>query len=158
MTTNFLPELLTSIDDALDAGTVEAEETGSLGLDLAFDWSTLSFRLKGGAPVIVSEHEALAQAVMKALLTPRYAYGIYSPDYGADFDDLMGQPYPVVVADIERVVAEAVLADERVADVFDVLVERHPDDTGAVVVTFSVEDRNGDILRVPSLVVMPNGA
>lgn len=57
---------------------------------------------------------AMEQAVYKIINTERYAYLIYSWNYGIELADLFGQPIPYVYAELQRRFEEALLADDRI--------------------------------------------
>jgi hypothetical protein len=152
---SFLPALITAIDEEIavvsgaDTTTVEAH-----GLSLSFDWSLLRFRMDGGGdPIIVSGQEALLEDIVKVLLTPRFRYAIYSPDYGADWEDLIGDPYPLVVTQIPRVVTEALMLDPRILSVSNFAVGWVPGVQDGVKISFLIRDFNGDVLHVPEVVL-----
>lgn len=61
--------------------------------------------------------EAMKQAVYLILSTERYAYPIYSWNYGVELKDLFGQPTTYVEAVLEYRIRDALMADERITDV-----------------------------------------
>ena len=62
--------------------------------------------------------EAMKQAVFKILQTERYRYSkIYSGNYGVELWDLIGQPIPYVLPEIQRRITEALTWDERITAV-----------------------------------------
>ena len=63
--------------------------------------------------------EAVKQAVYKILNTERYAYLIYSWNYGVELADLFGKPVNYCVSEIERRIREALLMDDRILQVKD---------------------------------------
>jgi hypothetical protein len=63
--------------------------------------------------------EAVSQAVYKILKTERYRYPVYSSDYGVELSDLYGRDCDYAGVELERRIAEALSADERVTGVFD---------------------------------------
>lgn len=63
--------------------------------------------------------EAVKQAVRKILLTERYRHLIYTPDYGAELDGLIGKSQAYVRSELKRRVTEALTQDDRVLDVVD---------------------------------------
>ena len=67
----------------------------------------------------IDNEEAIMQLVMKILYTERYAYVIYSSQYGVELDRLMGKDYDFIVSDLERTITEALLADDRILSVTD---------------------------------------
>lgn len=72
-------------------------------------------RIKGD----VTELTAVAQACYKILNTERYAYVIYSWNYGIELQDLFGKPIPYVFAILPTRIKEALLQDDRVESVED---------------------------------------
>jgi phage baseplate assembly protein W len=87
--------------------------------------------------------EAVKQAVFKILNTERYAYIIYSWNYGIELKDLFGQPIRFVCPEIERRVKEALLQDDRITAVdnfeFDISKKN------VVAVSFTVHTLFGDL-------------
>lgn len=61
--------------------------------------------------------KAVEQAIFKMLFTERYQYIIYSWNYGAELEDLFGQPISYVLPEIERRIREALLQDTRIEEV-----------------------------------------
>lgn len=72
-------------------------------------------RVKG----VVTNLDAVAQACYKILNTERYAYVIYSWNYGIELQDLFGKPIPYVFAILPTRIKEALLQDDRVESVED---------------------------------------
>ena len=89
------------------------------------------------------KQEAMKQAIYKILLTERYAYVMYSWDYGIETLDLYGEPVSWVCPELERRIKEALLADSRITAVtdfkFDFSVKR------SVHCSFTVHTIFGDI-------------
>lgn len=67
----------------------------------------------------VDDLESVKQAIYLILSTERYAYVIYSWDYGIELVDLIGKPIPYCMSEIPRRVTEALLVDNRIEDVID---------------------------------------
>lgn len=86
--------------------------------------------------------EAIKQTVFKILNTQRYAYIIYSWNYGIELEDLFGQPVRYVCPEIERRVQEALLQDDRIiaVDSFEFDFPKR----GVVAVSFTVHTLLGD--------------
>ncbi len=61
--------------------------------------------------------DAVKQAIYKILNTERYAYEIYSWQYGIELLDLIGEPPDYVIPEIERRVEEALMTDDRITAV-----------------------------------------
>lgn len=72
------------------------------------------------------EKEAMIQAIYKILNTERYAYPIYSDNYGIELIDLIGEDAEWVCPELERRIEEALLQDERIKEVsnFDFTIEK----------------------------------
>lgn len=87
--------------------------------------------------------EAIRQAVFKILNTERYAYIIYSWNYGIELEDLFGQPVRYVCPEIERRVKEALLQDDRITAVDN--FEFNTSKRGVVSVSFDVHTIFGDL-------------
>lgn len=67
----------------------------------------------------IDDLESVKQAIYLILSTERYAYVIYSWDYGIELVDLIGKPIPYCMSEIPRRVTEALLVDNRIEDVID---------------------------------------
>ena len=72
----------------------------------------------------IDNEDAIMQLVMKILYTERYAYVIYSSQYGVELDRLIGKEYDFIVADLERTITEALLADDRILSITDFTTEQ----------------------------------
>ena len=86
---------------------------------------------------------ALEQAIYKILQTERFAWRIYSWNYGFEMSKLMGQSEPVVTAEAERLISEALTADDRIERIADFSIEFHR--KRAAVVKFTAVSVFGDI-------------
>ena len=64
------------------------------------------------------------QAVMKILNTERYAYVIYSSEYGVELERLIGADFDFVMSDLKRTITEAILADDRMISITDFSAEK----------------------------------
>ena len=63
--------------------------------------------------------EALKQAIYKILNTERYDYLIYSWNYGVEIKNLIGEETTLVIPELERIIKEALMQDDRIEDVTD---------------------------------------
>ena len=95
-----------NVDSSLDVSILSQEQKPSLTWKLDLN----SKRIKGTIDGI----EAIYQAVQKILLSERYAYRIYSWNYGAEIEFFIGKDTDYVMADIERAIKEALLQDDRI--------------------------------------------
>ena len=87
--------------------------------------------------------EAVKQTIFKILNTERYAYLIYSWDYGIELIDLYGQPVVFVCAELERRITEALVQDDRITGVDE--FEFDTSKKGVVSVSFTVHTLFGDL-------------
>lgn len=95
-----------------------ADESGLPSRTYRINWKTK--RVEG----YCDELEAMEQAVHNILLTDRFNYRIYSWEYGAETESLVGDGMAVALAEVERIVTEALLADARVLAVVDFTKEQ----------------------------------
>ena len=91
---------------------------------------------------MVDELESLRQAIYLILSTERYAYLIYSWNYGVELVELIGQPKEYALPEIKRCITEALLQDDRITS-----VDGFEFETGkkTVRVTFTVHSIFGDL-------------
>lgn len=93
-------------------GTVEVETAASQpSRTYAINWQT------GRVAGFVDGAEALKQAVYKLLQTERFAHIIYSWNYGFEANRIIGQS--AAKSEIQRLITEALLADDRITAVED---------------------------------------
>lgn len=67
-------------------------------------------RVRGTA----DERDAVLQAVYLILNVERYAYPIYSRNYGSELSDLAGKPKDYAMSEMKRRITEALLQDDRI--------------------------------------------
>lgn len=65
------------------------------------------------------ERDAVLQAVYLILNVERYAYPIYSRNYGSEFSDLIGKPKDYAMSELKRRITEALLQDDRITGLSD---------------------------------------
>lgn len=90
----------------------------------------------------VDEREALKQAIFLILNTERYEWLIHSWNYGVEFRNLIGKDVDFCIPEIERVIREALLQDDRITAVqnFEFTVNKNK-----VLTTFDVITIYGEI-------------
>ena len=114
--------IIVTDDDNMDDESAELEDT-DIDTDGDDDESlddepTLTFKVENGRiRGKVDEKQAMIQAVNKILQTERLVYPIYSDQYGNDLNDLIGKDMGYAKVEAERMIKEALLADDRVVDV-----------------------------------------
>ena len=60
------------------------------------------------------ERDAVLQAVYLILNVERYAYPIYSRNYGSELSDLIGKPKDYAMSEMKRRITDALLQDDRI--------------------------------------------
>jgi phage baseplate assembly protein W len=92
---------------------------------------------------MIDGRDAIIQAVKKILNTERYAYVIYSSQYGVELDRLIGKDYDFIVSDIKRTLTEALLVDNRIISLENFEMKKTGLDT--MEVNFLVNSIEGEI-------------
>lgn len=93
----------------------QTEPAPKYGKSWLFDFAKGDFVVDGAGRVPVADgHTAWVQWCIKTVLTERFAYLIYSPNYGCELEKAIQQPSrKAVEAELERTITEALLADPR---------------------------------------------
>lgn len=124
-----IPETVVSITE------LEQEEVPSLTYGIDFE--------KGRMAGMIDNHEAVVQMVRKVLSTERYAYVVYTSQFGVTLENLIGQDYDYVVPEIEREIKDALSVDDRILSVTDFVFNKTALDS--LEVTFMVNSIYGGI-------------
>lgn len=90
----------------------------------------------------INDIDAVKQAIYLILNTERYAYNIYSWNYGVELADLIGQPLPYVTVILPRRIEEALTQDDRIKAVREFKFKHNKN---KLHVTFTVITTVGDI-------------
>ena len=87
--------------------------------EVAWDFTRDVPVFRGGAPVVVTEKEALKVWIWRALRNPRYKYETYTWAYGSEFESLLGQSYSdsVKTAEAPRYLRECLLVNPYITAV-----------------------------------------
>lgn len=90
-----------------------------------FDFKKGDFVLDGAGRVVEADgYAAWVQWCIKTILTQRFAYVIYSSDYGTELEEAQKQPdRKAVEIELERAITEALLVDPRTEMVKDFVFE-----------------------------------
>ena len=72
---------------------------------------------RGRVAGMTDEQEAVLQTVYLILNVERYAFPIYSRNYGSELSDLIGQPMDFAMSEIKRRITEALTQDDRITGV-----------------------------------------
>lgn len=67
----------------------------------------------------VDGKDAIKQATNLHLSTERYAWIIYSWQYGSELNTLIGKPIDYVISEMKRMIKDALIVDRRIRDVTD---------------------------------------
>lgn len=65
----------------------------------------------------VDEKEAVIQMIRKTLATEKFVFAIYDGNYGTELPYLIGKPLEYVQSEVQRMVRESLLVDDRITDV-----------------------------------------
>lgn len=77
-----------------------------------------TYKVKDGHIIgMIDDYESMVQAVDKIMKTERFVFPIYSEQYGNDFIELLGKSFDYAEVEVERMLKEALLADDRVNEV-----------------------------------------
>lgn len=122
--------IVTEGDDEVTDPNLDDEDLDSDDEEELDDEPTLTFKVENGRiRGKVDELPAMVQAVDKILRTERLVYPIYSDQYGNDLNDLIGKGIGYAKVEAERMIKEALLADDRVTDVEIDTIEQKNKDT-----------------------------
>lgn len=90
----------------------------------------------------IDNKDAVIQAIYLILQTERYESVIYNWYYGVEFDGLIGKNRDYVTSELQRVIKEALLEDDRISEVDNFHLEFSDD---KVLINFFVTTNVGDI-------------
>lgn len=96
---------------------------------------------KGRCSGMIDGLDAVKQAVYKILRTDRFSYLIYDVNYGSELTGLQGRNQGYVRSEIERLIKEALLVDDRISGVENMRITITGDEALA---TFTVVSIFGD--------------
>ena len=97
---------------------------------------------------------AVMQSIYLTLFTDRYKWLIHDWDYGHELASLFGMPLTYVIPEIERLVKEALIRDDRIDDVFNFHFEQG-NDRVSLFVSFDVKTNiHNDIIHIDKFEVV----
>ena len=88
--------------------------------------------------------EAIKQTIYCILNTERFEYLIYSWDYGIEIKNLIGEQSTYVIPELERVIKEALMQDDRIEDIKEFTFNKTS--KNEITVIFKVITSIGDII------------
>lgn len=143
-------DLLTDsdVDEILGENEPEDDEE-SLAVAQTYRLDFATGKISSG---FIDEEEALRQYIVKALMTPRDEYAIYTEDYGSELEELIAEQEgpDYILAEAPRIIADALENDDRVVSVDDVFVTLDGDTLNASITVSSIY---GEITEEVTLIV-----
>ena len=116
-----------TIDNIVIGETIEIQQEADLPS------MTYGINFETGQMVgMIDGKEAIEQAIYMILNTERFAYLIYSWNYGFERSNVMGKNFTIVQSDLQRYITEALTQDGRITDVTDFSIEIIGKNTAAV--------------------------
>lgn len=93
----------------------QTEPEPEYGTSWLFDFDRGDFVVDGAKRIVQADgHAAWAQWCVMAVLTQRFAYSVYSNDYGAELDEaVQHDDRKAVEADVELAITETLMVDPR---------------------------------------------
>lgn len=116
-----MPNLYPTFDMPELVEQQQPEPAPKYGKSWLFDFEKGDFVMDGTGRIVEADgHTAWSQWCVHAVLTERFAYVIYSTDFGTEIEQALKQPSrKAVEAELERVITEALLVDPRTERVTD---------------------------------------
>jgi len=93
----------------------------------------------------IDEDDAIRQFIHKALLTARSRYLIYDDSYGSELESLIEEdlPFEMTATEAQRLITEALIYDDRIAEIKNVIVDRAVDQ---LYIQVTVVTNRGDVI------------
>jgi hypothetical protein len=124
------------------AQTVQSASLPSLTFGVNHSAGQITFGLNG--------LDAVKQAVWIALGIQRYAWQIYSPNFGDELTSLIGKPSGMVLAEVPRMIQDALSIDDRISSVDGFNLVQVGD---SLQVNFTVHSVYGDFTTITTVVL-----
>ncbi|TPR48172.1 DUF2634 domain-containing protein [Apilactobacillus micheneri] len=127
----------------------EENQNVDVGDELGDDYSeetlpSKTYKVKNGRILAtIDDYEAMVQAIDKIMQTERFVYPIYDENYGHDLNDLISKDFEYIQVEAERMIEEALKADDRVEDVTVDSVEKTSQDS--ILISATVDTIFGQI-------------
>lgn len=87
--------------------------------------------------------EAMVQAVEIIMSVERYKFQIYTPNFGIEFEGLIGEPFGFVISELKRRINDALSVDNRITETKDFVFDAEPLE-GELTLSFTVVTVFGD--------------
>ena len=129
----------------------QTEPEPEYGTSWLFDFDKGDFVVDGAKRIVQADgHTAWVQWCVMAVLTQRFAYSVYSNDYGAELEEaVQHDDRKAVEADVELAIAETLMVDPRTKLVRDFAFRWEGDQ---LFVSFVAEPVIGDSERLEVMV------
>lgn len=117
-----------------------------------------TYRVSSGTKRILGTVDgvnAMMQAYDKMFSTERYAYAIYTGNYGIELEDLFGQDLDYCASVLEQRVRDALSADDRTITIESMEITKSGTDT--LVVAFTVKTTEGEVTYERAVSLSGNG-
>jgi hypothetical protein len=134
--------------EPIDERVIAVDEESTIGPSKTYRLSYDSNKIGG----LIDGEEALRQFVVKAIRTARYRYLIYDDQYGSELEELIGADVSIelIQTEVSRIITDALIYDDRVAEVVDFEVTR---DNDKLFVSFRVVPTSGGDIIVDEMEV-----
>jgi hypothetical protein len=131
---------LSPLQPSEERAVIETNVAPETSKTYQFDFSTGEFTGQ-----TINEDVAIRQFIRKATATARFRFTIYDFDYGCEIEDLIGLDLPLDLTEVEikRVIKEALIFDDRIADVTNIDLSRDGD---KLVINFNVNLASGAVI------------
>jgi len=106
---------------------------------LTYGWDSDNNRIIGK----IDGQRSILQYVKKVLLTQRYSFPTNSGNYGSETEKLVGKDYDYIISEVERIIKETLLVDDRIQNISNFKTKLEGNDT--MLISFRVNSVNGDI-------------
>lgn len=135
--------------EPIEERVIEANETEIVEPSKTYRLSYETSEIGG----LIDGEDALRQFIVKAIRTARFRFLIYDDQYGSELEELIGADVSLELLQMEipRVITEALIYDDRVADVVDFEIVRESD---KLFVSFRVVTTTGDNVDIYDLEVI----
>lgn len=100
---------------------------------------------------IIGGVASVEQSIYVALMTERYAYMIYSWQYGVGIEKYIGKDFGYIKADIGREIRETLMQDDRIIDVYDFDIKKINIDSAIIEFSCLTTEGNVNIKQEVSL-------
>lgn len=100
---------------------------------------------------IIGGVASVEQAIYVSLMTERYAYMIYSWQYGVGVEKYIGKDFGYIKADIGREIKETLLQDDRIIDIYDFDINKVDIDSATIKFSCLTTEGSVDIKQEVSL-------